>query len=89
MCLSRAEGSFSVKACNKTGDLVVQTHFGQVHGFCLLFSCSYTGKEYISRSDQGELRAHFQFTVQILQETTTVSDLSRQTDTLFFKPVLW
>lgn len=31
MCLSRAEGSFSfsVKACNKTGNLVVQTCFGQ------------------------------------------------------------
>lgn len=37
MCLSRAEGNFSVQACNKTGNLVVQHAFwtgGQLVGFC-------------------------------------------------------
>lgn len=51
-----------------------------------VFSCSYTGREYITRSDLGELRVDYQFTVQIVQEINTVSDsLSRQTATWFFK----
>jgi len=57
--LSRAEGSFSVKARNRTGNLVVQSWFGQedchlVSVIFFLFSCSSLAENMLPEVTQGK-----------------------------------